>query len=60
LGSDILSTYYGKVNLQKNNLFHYRFYAGWQLTDKQFSSKELFTKFIIAQQQKINEPIIIK
>jgi hypothetical protein len=60
LGSDILSTYYGKVNLQKNNLFHYRFYAGWQLTDKQFSSKELFIKFIIAQQQKINEPIIIK
>ncbi|MFT3902544.1 MAG: DUF4861 domain-containing protein [Niabella sp.] len=38
----------------------YRYYAAWELTDKQFSSKQGFEKFIDNEAIKLGNPLVLK
>jgi hypothetical protein len=44
--TDIQSTYIIKANLKNNEPVIFRFYAGWERSDKRFTTPEGFEQFL--------------
>jgi hypothetical protein len=44
--SDIQNTYIIKANLKNNEPVIFRFYAGWERSDKRFTTPEGFEQFL--------------
>lgn len=55
--TDIQNTYIMKANITSNEPVMFRFYAGWEKTDSQFTSLEGFKKFI---ESEINKKALLK
>ncbi len=55
--TDVNETYTIAQTITNNHPLYYRFYVGWERTDKQFDSLEGFTSFLKQEAVKYNEPI---
>lgn len=58
-GSEILDSYICAQNITTGKTNKYRFYAGWEVTDKRFASFNFFKEMILKQTLIIDKPIII-
>jgi len=45
-GHDVVSTYYARLKAVNNTPVIFRFYAGWELSDKRFTSREGFMQYL--------------
>lgn len=58
--TDVQNTYVVKIDLSKKQPAVFRFYAGWEKSDGQFTSMEKFRKFLMQQAAVAGQSLIIK
>jgi hypothetical protein len=59
-GAGIIQTYFAQLNAFPDKPVIFRFYAGWQNSNSEFSTAAQFDKFLVRETERLSKPILIK